>query len=278
MLLKIYKKLIFISKNNFFSNFLFPSILGFFLKSVSVLKFFNGNNLSLAVRKAKHASVNYDHLKFDSVPQISLIVQGGVNNLTELFCCLRALKISRKHNINVILSTWKNQKFNWILKFLCKKDKENIFYLDKPKVFGAQNINLQLTSSHFGISKAKYNICLKIRTDHYILNEKLFFIMCSLFEVDKFLTGSSALKEEFAYRDQFVLGEKSKLLDCFDPKVNRKINQNISVENYIFSRVKDISFKVVDITLIPLVWCKYPDERFWGSSRQSLKRQLTLWL
>ena len=41
------------------------------------------------MRKAKHADVNYDYLKFDSVPQISLIVQ-GVTNLTELFCCLRA--------------------------------------------------------------------------------------------------------------------------------------------------------------------------------------------
>jgi len=99
-------------------------------------------------------------------------------------------------NINIVLSTWSDEKYN-INKEIFKFKNVYIIFSEKPANYGIQNINLQIISTLNGLLKAKELKCkfvLKTRTDQRFYKIDLFKYL------DSYLFSYSSISEKLKYK------------------------------------------------------------------------------
>ena len=220
-----------------------------------------------------------DHFIRHKSPVFSICMQGKITSITELVCFLRALKICETENIELVLSTWENQLLNGLLKTLTINRNVKLIFNIRPINAGLQNINLQMVSTSKGILATSSKKVLKLRTDHWICHASLFSIFDILSQENNIVVGASDLGSRYGYRDQYVYSSRENLMKLFSEFTINTSYLSGSVEELIFAQINnEDSFKVIDISLLPLIWCKYPQERLYGSSNNNKKLQLSLWL
>jgi len=214
-------------------------------------------------------------LEKDTKYKIGIVVQGPIikkNNLTEnVIKQLRKITCSKN---KILLSTWEEdlllnnhqQTFNKITDVIIKNT--------KPKFYGPNNVNLQITSTLNGIEyfeKKKFNYVLKIRTDQIYYSENILNFLEDLinfFKINKkinqrtnihnkIVTCQPKSNEIFSINDQFMfasikdlknywnresLFSKKKFLD--KDNADTKIFENYGIESYLYIKfLKKINYK-----------------------------------
>ena len=278
MLYKAFKKLNRLIFDNIFTTFIIPNLLFLTGRPEKISKIVAGHNDFIVTNKLffprkKDLFINYQN------PYLSVCMQGKITSFTELFCFLRALKICDAENIELVLSTWEKQILNKLIRALAVNRNVKLLFNSRPVDAGPQNVNLQMVSTSRGLGKTSSKKVLKLRTDHWISHSSLFAIFESLTQQNDIVVGASDLRSFFGYRDQYIFGSKENLTKLFSDITINTSDLTGSVEELIFSQIGNkVSFKIIDISLLPLIWCKYPNERLYGSSNNHHKLQLSLWL
>lgn len=140
-------------------------------------------------------------LNFDNT---TLVIQGNIVKETLPF-----YKEHQKKFKNIIISTWERSSQEG---FDCP-----FISLKVPDLNGPGNINLQLTSSKYGLLLCKTKFAIKCRTDIRIDDPEKWLQFCSeQYQPNRIATLGLSNKFPFSPRDQIFIAETDVLINMFE--------------------------------------------------------------